>query len=335
MSSSQRTEVELRDYFERELGWGSTTTGSITFDFIQRAAAFARGGVVLDAGAGYQRYKPFFADSLYLAMEHETAGVKNKNVVEYDLLTNSNRIPLNDSCVDAIFSTSTVEHLEDIELFFAESARVLKPGGRLFIQVPFAYEEHETPYHFQHLTSFGLFHYYRKNSFEEIVVKPSSSSLYTAKYLTMTAINDDCTDVGKAARNYRRRRSPRKPNLRHRTTLRVKRSLARSLFFVLSRGKDIAPHSGTRVPIGWIAEGKKTGERIENTSPPAKEEFVQRNWCAHGGSFELVGAQVVPTPGIGPARPLFDGVKLGFGVSEKGPKTSPDQTDGGDSPTTG
>lgn len=43
----------------------------------------------------------------------------------------NDRLPLASASFDAVLSTLVSEHLNDISLFFSESYRVLKPGGRL------------------------------------------------------------------------------------------------------------------------------------------------------------------------------------------------------------
>jgi hypothetical protein len=69
---------QLRDYFMHDLKWRWGYQQQIVFTFLCEAAEEAKGGVVLDAGAGYQRYKPFFSESIYIAQEHPIAGKQNK-----------------------------------------------------------------------------------------------------------------------------------------------------------------------------------------------------------------------------------------------------------------
>ena len=49
------------------------------------------------------------------------------------------RVPVEDNRFDIVISTQTVEHLldEDLEKSFQEMARILKPGGMLFITTRF------------------------------------------------------------------------------------------------------------------------------------------------------------------------------------------------------
>jgi len=49
-----------------------------------------------------------------------------------------------------------LERAHDAEAAVSESARILKPGGRLLITVPFLYPTHEAPYDFWRTTHWGL-----------------------------------------------------------------------------------------------------------------------------------------------------------------------------------
>ena len=51
------------------------------------------------------------------------------NVPDYRVEGESYRIPYDNESFDFIFSTSTMEHVQDFDLAFAETARVLKPDG--------------------------------------------------------------------------------------------------------------------------------------------------------------------------------------------------------------
>ena len=67
----------LKEYFIRDIKWGWDYQAKAVFKFLLKAADSCRNGVVLDAGAGTMRYKPFFTDSIYLSQEH-FAGIKKK-----------------------------------------------------------------------------------------------------------------------------------------------------------------------------------------------------------------------------------------------------------------
>ena len=60
------------------------------------------------------------------------------------------------------------EHVFNIDEVLAEIKRVLKPGGKMLISIPFAWNEHEVPYDFARYTSYGIRHILREVGFEVI-----------------------------------------------------------------------------------------------------------------------------------------------------------------------
>ena len=66
------------------------------------------------------------------------------------------RIPLRNGAVDAVFCTETLEHLTDPQDFLKEVARVLKPGGRLFMTAPLTFREHQEPHDYFRYTRHGV-----------------------------------------------------------------------------------------------------------------------------------------------------------------------------------
>ena len=249
------------DFFKNDLGWGDTIHSKLVFEFYSKVAKFSEGKVVLDVGAGYQPYRSFFEKSLYVTLEHQESGVIKKGIVDAHIVVADNQIPLLDNSVSAIFSTSSLEHFEDPAEFFKESARVLVPGGGLFIQVPFMYEEHEAPYHFQHFTQFGLRHLFKVNGFQMISVQPSSSSIFAAEYLLGVALEDD---FPKSIHNGKKGKSLIRSKLKN-IWRRISLRFMRIGLHLLTVGADVHPSSKTRMPIGYLAEGYKSGAMVSSS----------------------------------------------------------------------
>lgn len=271
---------QLQMYFSRDLGWGWGYQSQIVFDFLIRAALEAEGGVVLDAGAGHQRYKPFFENALYLAQEHPIAGAQNKRIKSFDILCDVRRIPLVDGCVDVVLSTSSLEHFEFPQEFFRESFRVLKPGGSLWINVPFAYPEHEAPFDFQRPTQYGLTRWYGAAGFERIDVHPTSSSISVLLGHMQYAMTEDARYLNDAwwARRV----------VRCVTGLTL--LWGRVLHCVFDRG----PHPCTTWPMGWIAVGHKAGTRVKTGRGWTNVSAFLAEHATSGQGSELQGGVLSP-----------------------------------------
>lgn len=100
---------------------------------------------IIDLGAGSGEFlldlgKSFNAKVSGMDISEErvaSASEKYQNINYFQGLLNN--IPVEDNRFDIVVSTQTVEHLlnEDLEESFSEMARILKPGGMLFITTRF------------------------------------------------------------------------------------------------------------------------------------------------------------------------------------------------------
>lgn len=65
-------------------------------------------------------------------------------------------LPILDNSVDGVISITVLEHLKDPKLLVDNIARVLKPGGRAYLIVPFAFPFHGAPNDYWRWTASGL-----------------------------------------------------------------------------------------------------------------------------------------------------------------------------------
>jgi SAM-dependent methyltransferase len=108
-------------------------------------------GVLLDLGAGNQPFKAWYsglADKCVAADVAPAPGL--------DVLSMAAPLPFASEAFDTVLCTSVLEHVHDAEAAVCEIVRILKPGGRLIITIPFLYPTHEAPYDYWRTTHWGL-----------------------------------------------------------------------------------------------------------------------------------------------------------------------------------
>lgn len=161
----------------------SSTTGSppvrrsprSTLDFNQRtrdawvarlAASLPAGSRVLDVGAGACPYRPLFAHCAYFSHDFcQYAGTATglmRERWEYgtiDYISDIVAIPASDASFDAILCTEVLEHVPEPIAALREMARIVRPGGRLFLSAPLGSGLHQQPHHY-----YGGYtpHFYRR-----------------------------------------------------------------------------------------------------------------------------------------------------------------------------
>jgi len=105
---------------------------------ILAAKAFER--PILDLGCGDGVFaEVFFPEPVDYGLDPDPAEIaRARTANRYLHLLNSggNSIPLGNASVGTIVCNSVLEHIPDIDPVLKESARILKPGGRLYLTLP-------------------------------------------------------------------------------------------------------------------------------------------------------------------------------------------------------
>lgn len=120
-------------------------------------------GRVLDVGCGRKPYRGLFSCTEYVGLEIDTPENREKGVA--DFFYDGKSFPFPDASFDGIFASQVLEHVFNPAEFLSEIRRVLRPGGRLLLTVPFAWDEHEQPYDYARYSSFGLKHLITQSGF--------------------------------------------------------------------------------------------------------------------------------------------------------------------------
>jgi SAM-dependent methyltransferase len=241
-------EQALHDYFSNTLGWGDGLHSRATFEFLMEIRNFAAGGLVLDAGAGHKRFAPFFNNATYLTVEHPS-GIEMKAMQgqTYDFIAELDGTPFApEESFHAIYSHSVLEHIERPEKFFANSIKMLKPGGRLYTHCPFMYVEHETPYDFNRFTRYGLKSRLEEAGFRIIKLLPSSNAFYGASAFVTDAIAQDSASRAFQIESVQLTDGSSAPLF----------STLTSIFKALNNAFDDGIYENT-CPIGWLCVAEK------------------------------------------------------------------------------
>ena len=72
------------------------------------------------------------------------------------VLGDAHRLPFEDCSVDSLLCQAVIEHVQNPQKVVDEAHRVLKPGGMLYLEVPFLQGFHADPYDYQRYTLEGL-----------------------------------------------------------------------------------------------------------------------------------------------------------------------------------
>lgn len=113
-------------------------------------------GEVLDVGCGHMPYKSLILSARSRATRCIGVDLPSQTYQQPDLLWDGKTIPLPDGSVDSAMLTEVLEHCPDAQAVLQEVHRVLRPGGFLFLTVPFIWPIHEVPYDEFRYTPYSL-----------------------------------------------------------------------------------------------------------------------------------------------------------------------------------
>lgn len=117
-----------------------------------KARTVAAGLRVLDIGAGTCPYKPLFSHCIYKSHDfkkytgEKLGGTKEYGFIDYE--SDISAIPVPDNAFDVVLCTEVLEHTPEPIEAMREIARIVRPGGRLFMTAPLGSGLHQLPYHY-------------------------------------------------------------------------------------------------------------------------------------------------------------------------------------------
>ncbi len=157
---------------------------------IDKLTQIPEGKVLLDAGAGEQRYRPYCKHLKYIAQDfgkyvpHEIEDGLQTELWDYagvNIICDIVDLPLDNESIDAILCTEVFEHIKNPMLALKEFSRVLKAGGRLILSAPVCCLSHMAPYFFYNGFSEFWYQEYLKESGFKIIEFVKNGNFF--KYL--------------------------------------------------------------------------------------------------------------------------------------------------------
>jgi SAM-dependent methyltransferase len=132
-------------------------------------------GHVLDFGCGSKPYETLFSGAqTYTGVDIAVSGHSHEDS-EVDVFYDGRTLSFEDNYFDAVVSFEVFEHVFNLSEILPEIRRVTKDSGLLLISVPFAWEEHETPYDYARYTSYGMSHILRTHGYELITTNKTTT----------------------------------------------------------------------------------------------------------------------------------------------------------------
>lgn len=176
-----------------KVGIGYRLLGDIqASNYSELTKDFAR-GALLDLGCGdvalLEMYKPYVQNVFCADWPHTT---HNISFVDFQMDTNKS-FPIKDNQFDTILVTDVLEHISNPDNAWKEMTRILKPGGRIILSVPFMHLIHEEPYDFYRFTEFRLKLFCEENNLKILKLYAYGGSLelffdFTSKHLSYLGI---------------------------------------------------------------------------------------------------------------------------------------------------
>jgi SAM-dependent methyltransferase len=139
------------------------------------------GSRLIDVGAGNSPYRELFGHLAYESSDWEHSPHPGARAVDH--IGPAHAIPVQDRSYDAVLCTQVLEHVPNPGEVLRELHRILRPGGRLYMTVPLAWELHELPFDFFRYTPSGLAAMLGDAGFERLDIRPRNDCFSTAAQL--------------------------------------------------------------------------------------------------------------------------------------------------------
>jgi SAM-dependent methyltransferase len=161
--------------------WGTQIYDQRLFDALWSERARVRGTVV-DLGCGMKPYQAWLgaAASRWLGVDRPSSASGRPKA---DAFADGAAVPFRAGIADCVLSTQVIEHVPRPWDVFAESARLLRPGGSLIVTAPQAQWLHEEPHDYYRYTKYGLMELARQAGLTPVRVVPFGGAIALIGFL--------------------------------------------------------------------------------------------------------------------------------------------------------
>ncbi len=135
---------------------------------IREAISEHASGHLLDLGCGNKPYESIYTTK---SSSHVGCDIIQSDKNRVDVICPVTELKFEDGIFDTVLATQVLEHVFEHDKMMQEVYRVLKPGGKIILTVPFAWELHEEPYDFFRYTKHGLKELFSRHGFNINYIK--------------------------------------------------------------------------------------------------------------------------------------------------------------------
>jgi len=122
-------------------------------------------GRILDIGGGLGPYREYLSHTSYFSLEINPA-------LSPDIVGSALALPVRSGATDSVLCNEVLEHLPDPAGAVREIHRVLEPGGRVYVTVPFLWCLHYEPHDYFRFTGHALRTIFEGAGFRVLRIEP-------------------------------------------------------------------------------------------------------------------------------------------------------------------
>ena len=152
-------------YFQTDLSDPYFLSLQPMFVVLEAVSKYATGNL-LDIGCGNKPYKKLFAS----AEKYVGCDIAQSSERSVDVICDATNIALQSETFETVFSTQTIEHVEEPKLLCGEAFRLLKSNGYFIVSGPMYWHLHEEPFDFFRFTKHGFRHLLETVGFEVVEI---------------------------------------------------------------------------------------------------------------------------------------------------------------------